>query len=52
LRDIENDALTIMMNATRQGVAAGSNRLSTQHQKLLNNTVTNDTVEDAEDESE
>jgi hypothetical protein len=44
--DIENDAITIMMNAKSQGVVAGSNRLSTQHQKLLNK------VEDADNESE
>ena len=50
--DIENDAITIMMNAKSQGVVAGSNRLLSQHQKSANNTVVINTVEDDEDESE
>jgi hypothetical protein len=50
--DIENDAITIMMNANSQGVVAGSNRLLSQHQKLIKNTIVDDIVEDDSDESE
>ena len=50
--DIENDAITVTMNAKSQGVASGSNRLLSQHQKLLKHTIADDIVEDDADESE